>query len=408
MFSHFTGFLKSYNQVNEQVLGSYLLIKEITSRVPSLAENLNVNFITLFEEVDGIPAIYTALKDKKLQEAFLKEIKLFVPNWYDIYVKLFPVALRQQILDDLLEEGHKDSVVALVRNCFNNPDENRNAVIWFYKTGKQSSPDWYTEAAITRRKEVVTLIRILDTCYREIDNHRDTLENKKIAKQITGILFADNFIYDYIETAGIEEIDSIYALLQDVKDLDPVLKEQFRKHIAKKYPDFKFSGIAEKDTAIKGLLVTVAAFEEKQKQLAKIMEEEIPANAKEIAFALSLGDLRENAEFKAAKEKQTILNSTVAKLKDDIDRAQLFDPSTVITTRVSFGTKVLLHNETKNIDEEYTILGPWESNPDKKTISYLSPFGNAILNKRAGDKIQFKIADGQVSYEVKEISGANI
>jgi transcription elongation factor GreA len=408
MFSHFTGFLKSYNQVNEQVLGSYLLVKEITSRVPSLAENLNVNFITLFEEIDSITSIYTALKDKKLQEAFLKEIKLFVPKWHDLYVKLFPVALRQQILDELLEEGHKDSVIALVRYCFANSDENRNAVIWFYKTGKQSAPDWYKEAAITRRKEIVTLIRILDTCYREIDNHRDTLENKKIAKQIAGILFIDNFIYDYIETAGMEEIDSIYTLLQDVKDLDPALKDQFRKHIAKNYPDFKFSGIAEKDTAIKGLLVTVAAFEEKQKQLAKIMEEEIPANAKEIAFALSLGDLRENAEFKAAKEKQTILNSTVARLKDDIDRAQLFDPSTIITSRVSFGTKVLLHNETKEIDEEYTILGPWESNPDKKVISYLSPFGNAILNKRVGEKIQFKIADGQINYEVKGISGADI
>jgi transcription elongation factor GreA len=408
MFSYFTAFLKSYNLANEQVLGSYLLVKEISSRVPSLAENFNVNFVTLFEEIDDITAVYTALKDKKLQEALLKEIKLFVANWYDIYVKLFPLALQPQIIEILLEEGYKDKVVALVRNCFSNYRENRNAVIWFYKTGKQSSPDWYTEAAITKEKQVVTLIHILSASFREIENHLDTLENKKITKQVISILFTGDLIYDYIEMAGAEAITRVYTLLQDVKDLDPALKDQFRKDIAKRYPDFKFSGAAEKDTAIKGLLVTMAAFEEKQKQLAKIMEEDIPANAKEIAFALSLGDLRENAEFKAAKEKQTILNSTVAKLKDDIDRAQLFDPSTIITTRVSFGTKVLLYNETKNTDEEYTILGPWESNPDQKIISYLSPFGNAILNKRVGDKLQFKIADGQINYEVKEISGADI
>jgi transcription elongation factor GreA len=414
MLSHFTGFLKSYNQVNEQVLGSYLLIKEIVSRSPAISESLNgpnvynVNFVTLFEEIEDIPTVYVALKDKKLQESFLKEIKLFVPTWPDIYVKLFPLALRQQILDELLDEGHKNKVIALVRNCFNNPGENRNAVIWFYRIGRQSSPDWYTEASIVKRKEVVTLISILNASFREIENHIETLENKKIIKQAVGVLFEGNLIYDYIETADSEEIDSIYTLLQDVKDLDPSMKDQVRKYIAKKYPDFKFSGATEKDTAIKGLLVTVAALDEKQKQLAKIMEEDIPANAKEIAFALSLGDLRENAEYKAAKEKQTILNSTVAKLKDDIDRAQLFDPSTITTSRVSFGTKVLLRNETKNIDEEYTILGPWESNPDQKIISYLSPFGNAVLNKKAGDKFQFKIVDGQINYEVKEITGAHI
>jgi transcription elongation factor GreA len=408
MVSYFAGFLKSYNQVNEQVLGSYLLVKDIASRVPSLAENIHLNFVTLFEEIDDITAVYAALKDKKLQEALLKEIKLFVSTWFDVYVKLFPLALRQQILDELLNEGHKDSVITLVRNCFNNYRDNRNAVIWFYKTNKEASPDWYAEAAITQEKEVVTLIHILDTSFHEIENHVNTLENKKIIRQVVDILFESGLVYDYIDAAGIEAIDSVYTPLQNVKDLDPALKDRFRKNIMKKYPDFKFSGIAEKDTAIKGLLVTMAAFEEKQKQLAKIMEEDIPANAKEIAFALSLGDLRENAEFKAAKEKQTILNSTVAKLKDDIERAQLFDPSTVTTNRVSFGTKVLLRNETKNADEEYTILGPWESDPAKKTISYLSPFGNAILNRKAGDKFDFKIADSQMSYEIKEITGARI
>jgi transcription elongation factor GreA len=408
MFSYFTGFLKSYNQVNEQVLGSYLLIKEIASRVPALAENPGVNFVTLFEETSDVPAVYAALKDKKLQDAFLKEIKLFVSGWADVYIKLFPLALLQPMLALLLEEGYKDKVVALVRGCFNNYRENRNAVIWFYRINKALVPDWYAQAGITEEKEVITLIHILDTGFREIENHLDTTENKKINKQVITILFDENLVYDYIDKAGIEAIDRIYSLLQDVKDLDPVLKDQFRKDIAKKYPEFKFSGIAEKDTAIKGLLVTVAALEEKKRQLAKIMEEDIPANAKEIAFALSLGDLRENAEFKAAKEKQTLLNSTIAKLKDDIDRAQLFDPSTVVTSRVSFGTKVLLHNEAKAVDEEYTILGPWESDPDRKIISYLSPFGNAILNRKPGERFEFKIAGGQVDYEVKRITDAQI
>ena len=134
------------------------------------------------------------------------------------------------------------------------------------------------------------------------------------------------------------------------------------------------------------------------------MEVEVPANSKEIAFALSLGDLRENAEYKAAKEKQEILNSTVAKLKEEIERAQLFDPAAINTSRVSFGTKVLLFNETSGKKEEYTILGPWESDPENRIISYLSPFGGAIINKTVGEQFNFSINNEKISYKVEKIS----
>jgi transcription elongation factor GreA len=148
-------------------------------------------------------------------------------------------------------------------------------------------------------------------------------------------------------------------------------------------------------------------YEEKQKQLAHIMEVEVPANSKEIAYALSLGDLRENAEYKAAKEKQEILNSTVAKLKDEIERAQLFDPNSINTSKVSFGTTASLYNETADRKETYTILGPWESDPDHNIISYLSPFGGTILNKTVGERFVFSLNDEKVSYVVEHISAVH-
>jgi transcription elongation factor GreA len=198
----------------------------------------------------------------------------------------------------------------------------------------------------------------------------------------------------------------IYTLVEDVKDLDPADKLKLKNRILDKYPDFKFLGAVEKDTVTRTLIVTAAKFDEKQKRLERIMTEDIPANSKEIAFALSLGDLRENAEYKAAKEKQEILNSTVAKLKNEIERAQLFDPATVNVSRVSFGTVVTLYNEADGADEAYTILGPWESDPDNKIISYLSPFGNSLLNKRIGEEFSFTINDEKITYTVKEITAA--
>jgi transcription elongation factor GreA len=174
----------------------------------------------------------------------------------------------------------------------------------------------------------------------------------------------------------------------------------------KNHPDFKFFGDEEKKVVTLGLIVTQAKYTEKQKQLAKIINEDLPANSKELEYAKSLGDLSENAEYKAALENQAILNTNLAKLNEEIERAQLFDPSQVNTSRVSFGTKVVLNNLSSGNKEEYTILGPWESDPDKGIISYLSPFGSSILNKTEGEQTDFTINGEKVSYTVETISAA--
>ena len=134
----------------------------------------------------------------------------------------------------------------------------------------------------------------------------------------------------------------------------------------------------------------------------------MPTNQKEIAYALSLGDLRENAEYKAAKEKQDELNSKVAKLKNEIERAQIFDKSSVSITKVSFGTIVKLTNELSGEAEAYTILGPWESDPSNNIISYLSPLGKKLLNHKPGEHLTFLIHERKFQYKVEQIEAAKL
>jgi transcription elongation GreA/GreB family factor len=93
-------------------------------------------------------------------------------------------------------------------------------------------------------------------------------------------------------------------------------------------------------------------------------------------------------------------------LQDEIERAVVFDPSAVTTYRVSFGTKVIFENRNTGKDETYTILGPWESDPAQGVISYMSPFGNAVLNAKEGDELSFEIHETQYSLKVKKIEVA--
>jgi len=251
---------------------------------------------------------------------------------------------------------------------------------------------------------MIVLIHIMEIAFREIANHCDTTENRKIIRQIQTLLFKDDTLLKYILDNDVDTITKLYTLVDDIHDFDPMIKMNMRNRILEKHPDFKFHGTEEKALTPKGLIVTSKMYDVKKALLEQILKVEIPKNSKEIGDALALGDLRENAEYKAAKEKQHQLNVTAARLTDEIGRAQIFDPTTVTTVRVSFGTTVTMLNLIDNKTESYTILGPWESDPDNNIISYMSPLGNAILNSKTGDKLDFEINEIKRSYEVKAIN----
>ena len=401
MFEYFSKFLRPGGPMNEQLAASFLLVKELSEGHPHLAQGINLDFNGIFGRIEDVPQIFQNLKDAALREAFLHEIRRFVPGWPDIFVRLFPVTLLPSIIANLEKEGCGDKLAAMVQNCFENYRENREAAVWLYKNSRAAP--WFGKAGIGREKIIIILIYILDITYRDIDLRRNTSENRKINKQVYLLLFKEGLLESFIKSAGDgDTILRVYTLIGDVKDLDPADKLALRSLIQETNPSLKLPGETEKKTA-RTLIVTAAKYEEKQRQLARIMEEEVPANSREIAFALSLGDLRENAEYKAAKEKQEILNSTAAKLKDEIERAQIFDPASAGTEKVSFGTKAVLVNASTGGEETYAILGPWESDPENRIISYLSPFGGAILNKKAGESFIFSRSGEAVSYTVKEI-----
>ena len=405
MFLYFTGCLKSYSQVNEQVVASYLLVKDLVSMYPYLGTGIKINFPDLFDSIENVTDLFLNLKDLKLKEEFLRNIQMFISGWPEIFLSIFPRFPLNSIIINLQREGHGGKLTSLALNCFDNYRDYRESVVWLFKNSRRE--DWFIQANISYEKQLITLIHILDISFREIENRRDTAENKKLNKQVYNILFKeDEIIFKYLDEADRDSIIRIYTFIHDVKDLDPADKMVLKNRILKKYPDFKFFGDEEKKTSALGLLVTLEKYQEKKRQLAQINDVEIPANSTEIGIAMQHGDLSENAEYKAAKDKQAQLQAQVTKLNGDIERAQLFDPSQVNTSKVSFGTKVTLLNKQNGEKEEYTILGPWESDPDRLIISYLSPIGEAVLNKAVGEEVDFIINDEKETYTVEMISSA--
>lgn len=404
MLSYFVSFLK-IGQMNEYVVGSYLLLKELSTRIPRLQQHITIRFPDLFAQIkDNIVPIYLGLKDTELKNQFIQNIKTLVPNWSDIYIQLLPYARSNKMLEALENTGQEEKLKHLAMYIVENYKDMREAFIWLAKDLKDKP--WLKELGIVREKIILTLLHILDITFKEIDSHKDTTENRKINKLVQNILFKEKDLEEFLDEAPQQVAERVYSMLADIKEVDPAIKLHIKKKIGEKFPNIKFYDGNERLTVSHGLMVTASKYEEKKRLLSHIMEVEVPANQKEIAFALSLGDLRENAEYKAAKEKQDELNSKVGKLKNELDRAQIIDPEHVDTTSISFGTKVTLMNLASGQEELFTILGPWESNPEKQIISYLSPLGKHLLNHKVGDTLNFTINERKFSYKVLKIAKA--
>lgn len=414
MASYFISFLKAYESgkisqvITTQIIGSYLVCERIKKVNPNLPFVEGLTFEGLYSKIKDPCVIYKELKNTHLKEDFLKAVA-DLPNWDTEYIKLFPAIKDKKMMDKLKKEGKSEAIKTLIVNAFSNVKDYRDTVIYFFENREEEDwKDWFKQAGLTYERLLTSLVQVISITFREISNHILTTENKRLNKAATKLLFDDKNLQSYINDNNEEAVMKLYTLIDDIVDLGGEYKTRLRNKILQKYPNVKFHIQEEKKASAKGMLVTAGKLQEKQAELEKLQKVDIPQNAKEIEEARERGDLKENAEYKAAKEHQHVLNDRVAKLQAEINRAVVFDPTTATSAYISFSTVVTLYNEDKKCEEVYTILGPWESDPVNNIISYMAPLGNALMDYKVGDKILFTINDNKSTYIVRDIRIATL
>ena len=149
--------------------------------------------------------------------------------------------------------------------------------------------------------------------------------------------------------------------------------------------------------------ITKEGLENLKRELNTIITVERPKNIKAIEEARSHGDLSENAEYHAAKERQSFLESRRNELEMAINRSEVIDIDNLETDKIIFGTIVVLKNITNDENVTYQLVGPYESNPDIGKISVTSPLGKALLGNEEGNEIKIKTPGGIQEFEILEI-----
>jgi transcription elongation factor GreA len=146
--------------------------------------------------------------------------------------------------------------------------------------------------------------------------------------------------------------------------------------------------------------MTPAGLDALRAEIRQIREVDRPANVRELESALEHGDLRENAEYHAAKERQAELEGKLRFAEYRVGRAEVIDPTQVSSDRVAFGCTVTVHDVDTDEQVIYRIVGEHEAAVEKGKISLLSPIARALIGKRAGDEAVLKLPKGDRELEI--------
>jgi transcription elongation factor GreA len=138
-------------------------------------------------------------------------------------------------------------------------------------------------------------------------------------------------------------------------------------------------------------------------ELKKLKEAELPQVIKDIATAREHGDLKENAEYHAARERQGMIVARIAHIEQSLSRAEVIDPAKMKSDKVQFGAKLKISNVDTAEEIAYQIVGPDESDVALGRISVASPLARALLGHHEGDEVKVRLPNGERTYEILEI-----
>lgn len=409
MVDYFVTLLRTSSQINEQTVSSALVLQGIFKNHPFLKPvDFEVDTANLYAGIDNLEELFLRIDLLSLRKRFLEMVRAVDrKNWGAVYERLLPYHRSREVLLDLTRHGKGDIVERFVQRVHENYRSMRETFVWLVRSC--GDDPWLDAVGITSERRLLALLHLYDLTFRDIENRKEVSLNRKINKQIQAHLFRDGALSAFLDTADEDSVGRVYALMADITYLEARLVLDIKQRIVLRFPQFRFYGedaaaaSAEVFSAKKMLYCTETFYEAKKSEYNHLQQVEVPQNSKEIEAAREYGDLKENAEYKAAMERQDNLNNRAAKLKGELEIARVVTPQEVNTDEVFFGTRVELWDRAAEKTITYTILGPWESDPDNSIISYQSPLGNRLLRHKVGDQLDFVINEKQYQLEIRSI-----
>lgn len=350
------------------------------------------------------------LRFKNHQLKYAQFIKEQLPDrWQDLYQSLLiepDIMIRDELAKALMEIEQQSRVYDVVDQTVANFRQYPSPFIWIAHRVLVNNESWL-DGKLTKPVIIERLLLLVDYLTSQAKRRdKDEAANlRKIAGDAREIIRRNQYslFKEFIKEADESTAQSIYRRAQTNEGLDTRTAADLTSFVRARFPDLFMVSTEESSSLPEGLLALRKTYESKQNLLRRLIEKDLPEVVKEIETARQHGDLKENAEYHAARDKQKLLSSQVAELKDALHVAQPIDLETVTADQIGFGTIFKIKPIGSDIEERYIMLGPWESNPDIHILSYQAPFARAFMGKQVGDMVEIELPSHTGRYEVISI-----
>ncbi len=210
-----------------------------------------------------------------------------------------------------------------------------------------------------------------------------------------------DLISDLLSTADPETARDLANTLLLNQGFEELTKKSLLARFIKIFPNIQSLVASDAESKEEQLLVSRASYDRKREEYENIVSKKIPENSKSIAAAREHGDLRENSEYKMAKQDQTVLMAQKSQLERELARARVTDFKEATADQGSIGSIIELLQG--GVNTKYTVLGAWDSDPANHVISYKTPLGAALLGRKVGETVNVKSGGGEESVKILSI-----
>jgi transcription elongation GreA/GreB family factor len=329
-----------------------------------------------------------AIQDRSMRERAYGLLRQNREDWQEIFLDLLTTEDDARLLTWLaeqLEQDGSENTVSALGSCFDRlmsqPRKHPAGFVWMVERAAE-------DEALRQRNPLTFLRQILTS----IDD--ETFAPFRAAR-LKPHLESGGAVPRLLTHLGPEHAAGADQVLQRSPALEDYQRKAMRTAL-----ELRFSSLRKDSAEDQPLYALKRSIDAKRDEFQHLKSVELPANRKAIEEARAMGDLRENFEYKSARQRHEYLSARVAGLNHDLSRAQPIDSSQLDLTEVRIGTVLRLAPEGGGEERSLTLLGPWESDPDGGVISYESELGQKILGARVGAEV--KIGDDRYTLQALE------
>ncbi|MBW0001392.1 MAG: GreA/GreB family elongation factor [Verrucomicrobia bacterium] len=238
---------------------------------------------------------------------------------------------------------------------------------------------------------------------------RDQFNGARRGSRLHDLLLDDReLIADLLVNAPLSQARDLMRRMMMTPAFEELNKRSLLARMIRVHPELQSMLTGETEEQEQPLVVSWPSLQKRKDEYDELIAKKIPENTKEISIARSYGDLRENFEYKAAKEMQTVLMRRKAELEQMLARARGTSFENADTSQVSIGTSVTLRDPATSETLTYHVLGAWDSDPEKRVISYQTAIGQALLAKKPGETVELPTESGTRRVQVVTIKALQV